>query len=172
MYNQGSYLIHYGIKGQKKGVRRFQNEDGTLTEEGKERYLKGLSKDRKQAYEQLGPEGKRYVDRELANGNTFDNALKGLLNQAGGTVRKAAIKSTAANYLSGVGLKFAGNLISAKHPVVGRFLKSFGTGMKVGSIIGGTASVGASFMMDSKIKNMSMDEVRESFGIKNKTKKG
>ena len=32
------YLIHHGIKGQKWGVRRFENEDGTLTEEGKRRY--------------------------------------------------------------------------------------------------------------------------------------
>jgi len=31
-----NYLVHYGIKGQKWGVRRFQNEDGTLTEEGKQ----------------------------------------------------------------------------------------------------------------------------------------
>ena len=31
-------LYHWGIKGQKWGVRRFQNEDGTLTEEGKARY--------------------------------------------------------------------------------------------------------------------------------------
>jgi hypothetical protein len=31
-------LAHFGILGQKKGVRRFQNEDGTLTEEGKRRY--------------------------------------------------------------------------------------------------------------------------------------
>ena len=29
-----SYLIHYGIQGQKWGVRRFQNEDGTWTEDG------------------------------------------------------------------------------------------------------------------------------------------
>lgn len=29
-----SYLIHYGIEGQKWGVRRFQNEDGTYTEDG------------------------------------------------------------------------------------------------------------------------------------------
>lgn len=33
-----SYLAHYGIKGQKYGVRRFQNEDGSLTEAGKKRY--------------------------------------------------------------------------------------------------------------------------------------
>lgn len=34
------YLMHYGIKGQKWGERRYQNEDGTLTPEGIERYRK------------------------------------------------------------------------------------------------------------------------------------
>lgn len=33
-------LYHWGILGQKWGVRRFQNEDGTLTSEGKARYYK------------------------------------------------------------------------------------------------------------------------------------
>lgn len=33
-----NYLAHHGTKGQKWGVRRFQNEDGTLTAAGKERY--------------------------------------------------------------------------------------------------------------------------------------
>lgn len=32
------YLIHYGIKGQKKGIRNFQYEDGSLTPEGRIRY--------------------------------------------------------------------------------------------------------------------------------------
>ena len=31
-------LYHHGIKGQKWGVRRYQNEDGSLTEAGKRRY--------------------------------------------------------------------------------------------------------------------------------------
>lgn len=31
-------LYHHGIKGQKWGIRRYQNEDGTLTAEGRERY--------------------------------------------------------------------------------------------------------------------------------------
>lgn len=31
-------LSHHGIEGQKWGIRRFQNKDGTLTAEGKERY--------------------------------------------------------------------------------------------------------------------------------------
>ena len=30
-------LYHYGVPGMKKGVRRYQNEDGTLTELGKSR---------------------------------------------------------------------------------------------------------------------------------------
>lgn len=37
-------LAHHGIKGQKWGVRRYQNPDGSLTPEGIERY--GLHKDR------------------------------------------------------------------------------------------------------------------------------
>lgn len=32
------YLEHFGIKGQKWGIRRYENEDGTLMEAGKERY--------------------------------------------------------------------------------------------------------------------------------------
>ena len=32
------YLAHHGIKGQKWGIRRFQNPDGSLTPAGKERY--------------------------------------------------------------------------------------------------------------------------------------
>lgn len=34
------YLMHYGIKGQRWGLRRFQKPNGTLTPEGRERYLK------------------------------------------------------------------------------------------------------------------------------------
>lgn len=38
-YNYNSiYLCHWGIKGQKWGVRRYQNRDGTLTPAGKKRY--------------------------------------------------------------------------------------------------------------------------------------
>jgi hypothetical protein len=32
-------LCHHGIKGQKWGVRRYQNPDGSLTEEGRKRYI-------------------------------------------------------------------------------------------------------------------------------------
>ena len=36
-----TYLVHHGIKGQKWGVRRYQNNDGSLTPEGRTRYNTG-----------------------------------------------------------------------------------------------------------------------------------
>lgn len=38
------HLAHHGIKGQRWGVRRYQNDDGTLTPEGKKRYSYESSK--------------------------------------------------------------------------------------------------------------------------------
>ena len=35
---ENNYLVHHGIKGQRWGIRRFQNEDGSLTNAGKKRY--------------------------------------------------------------------------------------------------------------------------------------
>ena len=38
------YLEHHGIKGQKWGVRRYQNPDGTLTAEGLAKYREVMSR--------------------------------------------------------------------------------------------------------------------------------
>jgi len=46
-------LYHFGIKGQKWGVRHWQNEDGTFNEAGKERYF-GSSAERKRALKRYG----------------------------------------------------------------------------------------------------------------------
>ena len=37
-------LYHHGIQGQRWGFRRFQNEDGSWTPEGRERYGKLLDR--------------------------------------------------------------------------------------------------------------------------------
>jgi hypothetical protein len=38
-----TYLAHHGIPGMKWGIRRYQNEDGTLTEAGKKHYADSQS---------------------------------------------------------------------------------------------------------------------------------
>ena len=44
-------LAHHGVKGQRWGVRRFQNADGSLTEKGRKHYEKAIAKlDRKQTH--------------------------------------------------------------------------------------------------------------------------
>ena len=44
MHTYYQELYHHGVKGQRWGVRRYQNKDGTLTPKGRERQMKQLSK--------------------------------------------------------------------------------------------------------------------------------
>ena len=55
MIQNADYIQHYGIKGMKWGVRRYQNKDGTLTAAGKKREAakdanRAEIQDRKEAY--------------------------------------------------------------------------------------------------------------------------
>lgn len=71
-WDDGTSLYHYGIPGQKRGVRRFQNPDGTLTEEGKKRY--GQLRDSVRNYRE-----KRltyYSNRADALENDYKNRMK------------------------------------------------------------------------------------------------
>lgn len=71
----GMHLEHHGIKGQKWGERRFQNEDGSLTEEGKRRYYDSLTDKQKKQYDQLAPVFQRGIERRMDKGKSFTKAL-------------------------------------------------------------------------------------------------
>lgn len=68
-YSQ-EYLAHHGIKGQRWGVRRFQYEDGSLTPEGRARYLKELDKTTRKA---ASTSSERKQTKSLIKG--FDNPI-------------------------------------------------------------------------------------------------
>jgi hypothetical protein len=84
------YLEHFGIKGQKWGIRKYQNPDGTLTEEGKKRYgssassiQKGLNK-----LDQSKAEYARDADRYAKNPNYGSGYSKKKIEQTNKAVNQ------------------------------------------------------------------------------------
>lgn len=82
-----TYLVHHGIKGQRWGVRRFQNTDGSLTSAGKRRY--GTSNEHGNTISNR--EGKKQLHRDYkkADATAAEAALSGtskVLYDAGNTV--------------------------------------------------------------------------------------
>lgn len=86
IYNkdQQGQLYHYGIPGQKWGVRRYQNEDGSYTSEGKQRYGVGsdgkMSKEGKRIYradkkiDRVASKAKKNYDKSMELANTRKKA--------------------------------------------------------------------------------------------------
>ncbi len=72
-YIPNDYLEHYGIKGQRWGIRRYQNSDGTYTEAGLKRLHKkdvrwakrNYNKIYRQTYKKSKKEFERYVKKDL-----------------------------------------------------------------------------------------------------------
>lgn len=66
LWTDGSELYHHGIKGQRWGVRRFQNEDGSYTAAGKQR--RGMHSKRSKEKIELSEKQKKYIKIGLIAG--------------------------------------------------------------------------------------------------------
>ena len=73
---QEQYLAHHGILGQRWGVRRYQNADGTLTASGKKRYKKAQKRLEKYGNKAIDDERKseEYLRKSRTRSDTlYDN---------------------------------------------------------------------------------------------------
>lgn len=68
-YYISNTLSHHGIVGQKWGIRKYQNEDGSLTAAGRERY--GVSKRRERKANKI--EAK--INKKLAKSKAYDDKI-------------------------------------------------------------------------------------------------
>ncbi len=90
-------LSHHGIKGQKWGVRRYQNQNGSLTSRGKSRYYRVSDKDEKKQ------KSMSYVTSSKKDIEAYSNMIKTLKGsnefyvlEFEGTVKIASIKEGSA----------------------------------------------------------------------------
>ena len=86
---QSDYIKHHGIRGQKWGIRRFQNKDGSLTQKGKERISKKYQK---------------YASKASMNVNTTENYVKAY-NQAAEKMNNGLIDKYNKDYEKKLGKK-------------------------------------------------------------------
>lgn len=142
-YDSDGELYHHGILGQKWGVRRYQNEDGTLTEEGKIRYAAGNSKNG--------------IVNPTYNSDTMKAVTKDLERKIGNTPQmiKAKGKAVATYILGSVATAAIAIASSAINPAAG-----------TGAIIGGKMGIykGIQNVMDKGREEAAMALGYSDFG--------
>ena len=91
-------LQHWGIKGMKWGVRRYQNKDGSLTPAGKKRYDRdkadNLSKKKENRIDTSEPNPRRWVKEDLERSRKVTSVASELVKEASKLERESRPKAT------------------------------------------------------------------------------
>lgn len=78
-------FYHHGIKGQKWGVRRYQNADGSLTAEGQKRYDRDVRENNAKKKDNRaiidGPDPKRWVREDMERSKDVVTAHEDLVKE-------------------------------------------------------------------------------------------
>lgn len=91
-------LYHWGIKGMKWGVRRYQNKDGTLTNAGQKRYERDQRENsgKKKGNKVGQADPNRWVKEDMERTKRLADSSKQLTNELS-TINNKAIKNTPKN---------------------------------------------------------------------------
>ena len=125
-------LYHYGVKGMKWGIRRYQNKDGTLTKEGKKRLAKEASNYYKQEAVKREQSSASRVSKinDILNNAQSDkmsvdkiDALIGELSAIEGSVRTLKARSQEIDRMSKLGKRYIQEY--AKNVPVDKILKAY-----------------------------------------------
>ena len=84
-------IYHHGIKGQRWGVRRYQNKDGSLTPAGQKRLEKKVAKWAHKNYDKIASKARKDVSKEL------DQYASQLLSNPSSLTSRGKVSASAIN---------------------------------------------------------------------------
>lgn len=118
-YSYPPYLCHHGIKGQKWGIRRFQNEDGSLTSRGKARQRNGSNSSTRS--KSASKKSKTSSKKERGKQTKFKSTVEKGSRTAGRILKEygpVAAKSAAILALSAVGIPYGALLVTGVASII------------------------------------------------------